>query len=149
MLTIVERVSKSCKNNMARERKHEDHLDMMRLWEMRHVHYWTKQQLQTSNKKHGRHTKAPNVDASGNRTSDRASFVVVLGQDVVLAIVNQHARSVIRNEVNKLKLVFLLRFHSIFFLINLVNATILRYVVWHYFVYCEKILNDTKAQLPI
>jgi hypothetical protein len=46
-------------------------------------------------------------------------------------------------------LVFLCHFRSVFFSINLVNVMILRFVVWHYLAYYEKVLNDTKAQLLI
>jgi hypothetical protein len=89
------------------------------------------------------------VDASGDRTSDRVSFVVVFGQVAILVAINQRAKSAIRNKANKPKLVFLPQFCSIFFSINLVNVTTLRFVVWHYFAYYEKILSDIKAQLPI
>jgi hypothetical protein len=71
----------------------------------------------------------PNVNASDNGTSDRVSFVVVLGQATVLAAVNQFARSAIRDEASKPKLVFLRHFHSVFFSLNLVNVMILRFVV--------------------
>jgi hypothetical protein len=72
---------------------------------------------------------APNVDASGNRTSNHIGFVVVLGEATVLAVIDQHARSAIRDETNKPKLVFLCHFRSIFFSINLGNVMILRFVV--------------------
>jgi len=141
--------SKSYKNNRAGERKHQDHLDVTRLWEARQVHYWTKQQPQANNRKHGHHTNGLDVNASGDRTSDRAGFIVVFGQVAILAVINQRAKSAVRNEASKPKLVFLPHFHSIFFSINLVNVTTLRFVVWHYFAYYEKILSDIKAQLPI
>jgi len=92
---------------------------------------------------------ALDVDANGNMTSDHAGFVVVFGQVAILVAINQCAKSAIRNKANKPKLVFLPRFYSIFFSINLVNVTTLRFVVWHYFAYYEKILSDIKAQLPI
>jgi hypothetical protein len=72
---------------------------------------------------------APNVDASGNRTNDCIGFVVVLGQAIVLAGVDQHARSAIKDKARKQKLVFIHHFRSIFFSINLVNVTILCFVV--------------------
>jgi hypothetical protein len=71
----------------------------------------------------------PNVNASGSGTSDHIGFVVVLGQATVLVTVNQCARSAIRDETNKPKLVFLCHFRSVFFSINLVNVMILRFVV--------------------
>ncbi len=52
---------------------------------------------------------ALDVDASGDRTSDRAGFVVVFGQVAILVVINQRAKSVIRNKANKPKLVFLPR----------------------------------------
>ncbi len=81
------------------------------------------------------------VAAGGDGTSDRTGFVVVIGQATVLAAVNQHVRSAIRDEASKPKLVLLPCFRSVFFSINLVNVTILRFVVWHYLAYCEKIFN--------
>jgi hypothetical protein len=135
--TALERISESCKNKRAGERKYQDHLDLTRLWEAGQVHYWTKQQPQASNRKHGRHADAPDVDASGGGTSDRAGFVVIIGQAAVLAAV----KPAIRDEASKPKLVFLPRFRSVFFSIILVNVTILRFVVWHYLAYCEKIFN--------
>jgi hypothetical protein len=71
----------------------------------------------------------PNVNASDRGTSDRVGFVVVLGQATILAAVNQFARSAIRDEASKPKLVFLCHFHFVFFSINLVNVMILRFVV--------------------
>jgi hypothetical protein len=69
------------------------------------------------------------VAAGGDGTSDRTGFVVVIGQATVLAAVNQHVRSAIRDEASKPKLVLLPCFRSVFFSINLVNVTILRFVV--------------------
>jgi hypothetical protein len=70
-----------------------------------------------------------NVNASGSKTSDCVGFVVVLGQAILLAIINQRARSAIRDETSKPKLVFLCHFRSIFFSINLMNVMILHFVV--------------------
>jgi hypothetical protein len=111
VLTALERISESCKNNRAGERKYQE------------------QQPQASNQKHGHHADAPDVDANGGGTSDRAGFVVVIGQAAILAGVNQRARSAIRDEASKPKLVFLPCFRSIFFSSNLVSVTILRFVV--------------------
>jgi hypothetical protein len=71
----------------------------------------------------------PNVNASGSGTSDHVGFVVVLGQAIVLATINQCVRSAIRDETNKPKLVFLYHFRFVFFSINLVNVMILRFIV--------------------
>jgi len=71
---------------------------------------------------------APNVDASGSMINDRVGFVVVLGQATVLVGVDQHTRA-IKDKANKQKSVFIHHFCSVFFSINLMNVTILCFVV--------------------